>query len=114
MPLRQVRHDALRAQGRPGLFRDGPSRRADLRRLRTLAEISRRAASGRLGENRCRLQAPAWNDLMSFTCPRCGATSHHQMDEDYGYCAMCHAFTGTPKEAIKIEPHIYSPDHQAM
>ena len=36
---------------------------------------------------------------MSFTCPRCDMTSHHPMDEDYGYCGNCHAFTGTPKKA---------------
>ena len=31
---------------------------------------------------------------MTFTCPRCGAVSHHPMDEDYGYCGKCHDFTG--------------------
>jgi hypothetical protein len=36
---------------------------------------------------------------MSFTCPRCSMTSHHPMDEDYGYCGNCHDFTGTPKKA---------------
>lgn len=36
---------------------------------------------------------------MSFTCPRCAMTSHHPMDEDYGYCGNCHDFTGTPKKA---------------
>lgn len=36
---------------------------------------------------------------MSFTCPRCSMTSHHPMDEDYGYCGKCHAFTGQPKKA---------------
>jgi hypothetical protein len=36
---------------------------------------------------------------MSITCPVCGVTSHHPMDEDYGYCGRCHAFTGTPKKA---------------
>jgi hypothetical protein len=36
---------------------------------------------------------------MSFTCPRCAMTSHHPMDEDYGYCGNCHAFTGLPKKA---------------
>ena len=36
---------------------------------------------------------------MSFTCPRCDMTSHHPMDEDYGYCGNCHDFTGTPKKA---------------
>lgn len=36
---------------------------------------------------------------MSITCPRCGMTSHHPMDEDYGYCGNCHAFTSIPKKA---------------
>jgi hypothetical protein len=31
---------------------------------------------------------------MAFTCPRCGTTSHHPMDERHGYCGACHAFTG--------------------
>jgi hypothetical protein len=33
---------------------------------------------------------------MSFTCPRCGAVSHHPKDEEHGYCAACHEFTGDP------------------
>jgi ribosomal protein L37E len=33
---------------------------------------------------------------MSFICPRCGAESHHPKDEEHGYCAACHDFTGTP------------------
>ena len=36
---------------------------------------------------------------MSITCPRCSMTSHHPMDEDYGYCGNCHDFTGRPKKA---------------
>ena len=31
---------------------------------------------------------------MSFTCPRCSMTSHHPKDEEQGYCARCHEFTG--------------------
>lgn len=31
---------------------------------------------------------------MSFTCPRCGMTSHHPKDEEHGYCGACHDFTG--------------------
>jgi endogenous inhibitor of DNA gyrase (YacG/DUF329 family) len=31
---------------------------------------------------------------MSFTCPRCGAVSHHPKDKEHGYCARCHDFTG--------------------
>jgi hypothetical protein len=39
---------------------------------------------------------------MSFTCPRCGATSHHPKDEEHGYCGACHDFTGelTPYQEL--------------
>lgn len=30
---------------------------------------------------------------MSYTCSRCGATSHHPEDERYGYCGRCHDHT---------------------
>ena len=33
---------------------------------------------------------------MSFTCPRCGMTSHHPKDEEQGYCGNCHDFTAPP------------------
>ena len=33
-------------------------------------------------------------DQPSFTCPQCGATSHHPMDVKEGYCGRCHARTG--------------------
>lgn len=33
---------------------------------------------------------------MSFTCRKCGMTSHHPDDERHGYCGNCHAFTATP------------------
>jgi ribosomal protein L37E len=29
----------------------------------------------------------------SFTCPRCGRTSHHPDDVREGYCGACHAWT---------------------
>jgi histidine triad (HIT) family protein len=29
----------------------------------------------------------------SFTCPRCGATSHNPNDVREGYCGRCHAWT---------------------
>ena len=32
-----------------------------------------------------------------FTCPRCGRTSHHPKDVQYGYCAACHDYTGTER-----------------
>lgn len=28
----------------------------------------------------------------SFTCPFCGATSHHPSDADQHYCGRCHVF----------------------
>lgn len=31
--------------------------------------------------------------LAPFTCPACGATSHHPDDQAHGYCGQCHAFT---------------------
>lgn len=34
---------------------------------------------------------------LPFTCPRCRRTSHHPDDKRYGYCANCHAYTGTPE-----------------
>jgi len=40
---------------------------------------------------------------MSFTCPRCDMTSHHPMDEDYGYCGNCHAFTGAAQPVERKE-----------
>lgn len=33
---------------------------------------------------------------MSFTCRKCGMTSHHPDDERHGYCGNCHAFTASP------------------
>jgi hypothetical protein len=32
---------------------------------------------------------------MPFTCPVCQMTSHHPKDEEHGWCAVCHDFTGT-------------------
>lgn len=31
---------------------------------------------------------------VAFTCPRCGATSHHPVDREEGYCASCRDWTG--------------------
>lgn len=33
-------------------------------------------------------------DPPSFTCPICGAVSHHPMDVIFGYCGRCHDWTG--------------------
>lgn len=30
---------------------------------------------------------------MSFTCPKCGTTSHHPKDAEEGYCARCKDWT---------------------
>jgi ribosomal protein S27AE len=32
----------------------------------------------------------------SFTCPRCGRTSHHPDDVRERYCGACHDWTGIP------------------
>jgi hypothetical protein len=32
---------------------------------------------------------------MSYVCPACGAESFHPRDEEFGFCARCHAFTGS-------------------
>jgi hypothetical protein len=39
---------------------------------------------------------------MSFTCPRCGAVSHHPKDEEHGYCGACHDFTGHPTAELQL------------
>lgn len=31
---------------------------------------------------------------VSFTCPRCGMSSHHPVDIAEGYCGACHDWTG--------------------
>lgn len=38
----------------------------------------------------------------SFTCPRCGATSYHPKDVEFGYCGRCHDFTGTAPEFVDL------------
>lgn len=37
----------------------------------------------------------------SITCPKCGMTSHNPSDVKYGYCGMCHDFTGDPAPVEK-------------
>lgn len=32
----------------------------------------------------------------AFTCPCCGAVSHHPTDLEQGYCGRCHWWTGDP------------------
>lgn len=40
----------------------------------------------------------------SFTCPRCGATSHNPNDVEAGYCGRCHDWTGSagPFAGIRV------------
>jgi hypothetical protein len=37
---------------------------------------------------------------MPFTCPRCGAVSHHPKDEEHGYCGRCHQFVEDMVNAV--------------
>jgi hypothetical protein len=39
---------------------------------------------------------------MSFTCPRCGRTSHHPTDEAEGYCGACHDWTRVAAEVERL------------
>ena len=39
----------------------------------------------------------------SFTCPECGATSHHPMDVRDGYCGRCHDWTGA-RSRVEVRP----------
>lgn len=38
-----------------------------------------------------------WAHGLSYTCPRCLATSYHPQDVENGYCGACHAFTAPPR-----------------
>ncbi len=33
-------------------------------------------------------------NVVTFTCPQCGAISYNPNDAQHGYCGACHAFTG--------------------
>lgn len=37
----------------------------------------------------------------TFTCPRCGRTSHHLADVGEGYCGACHDWTGCTCETVR-------------
>ena len=42
---------------------------------------------------------------MSFTCPECKRTSHHPMDEKYGWCSACQRYTGSkPIQGLLAPP----------
>jgi hypothetical protein len=42
----------------------------------------------------------------AFTCPCCGAVSHHPADLEQGYCARCHWWAGDPALG---PPHLAEP-----
>lgn len=42
---------------------------------------------------------------MSFTCPRCGTTSGHPVDEQQGYCVRCHDWTAVGADGIDRTLH---------
>lgn len=55
-----------------------------------------RRALGEVGEVRAWVdELPAWGEPAgpSFTCPRCGMTSHSPDDVREGYCGRCHDWT---------------------
>lgn len=39
----------------------------------------------------------------TFTCPRCGRTSHHPDDAYYRYCGACHALTDDERSSRVAE-----------
>jgi len=41
--------------------------------------------------------------MSTFTCPRCGAVSHHPMDIKEGYCGRCHDWTGKPSIPDEVD-----------
>jgi hypothetical protein len=47
-------------------------------------------------------------DEPSFTCPRCGRTSHHPDDARNGYCGACHDWTGQrePVDVWRVERNV--------
>ena len=42
----------------------------------------------------------------SFTCPRCGAVSHHPEDVQEGYCGRCHDSTGGSTSRLAFEEYL--------
>jgi hypothetical protein len=51
---------------------------------------------------------------VSFTCPRCGATSHNPNDEREGYCGACHAFTGSAPRVAAEPAELTHAGHEAL
>jgi hypothetical protein len=50
---------------------------------------------------------------MAFTCPRCGRTSHHPEDEEFGYCGSCHEFTQPPPRSHPVAFRVWVNDRLA-
>lgn len=48
----------------------------------------------------------------AFTCPLCGAVSHHPVDREQGYCGRCHDWT-VPGQQLLFAPRPTCPVHQA-
>ncbi|MCL1871930.1 MAG: hypothetical protein FWF90_16160 [Promicromonosporaceae bacterium] len=43
----------------------------------------------------------------TFTCPRCGSTSHNPHDVAEGYCGHCHDWTGQPRPDLALTPGMF-------
>ena len=52
--------------------------------------------------------------LAPFSCPRCGAVSHHPMDALEGYCGACHDWTGPRQSGLPPGPRYYDREGQPM
>lgn len=50
------------------------------------------------------------NTGSAFTCPRCGAVSHHPVDRQQGYCGRCHDWTVPGQQAL-FAPRPECPAH---
>ena len=48
---------------------------------------------------------------MSFTCPRCGVTSHHPKDEQESYCGNCHVFINDIPLPVEPCPECWAGKH---
>lgn len=46
----------------------------------------------------------------TFTCPRCGMTSHNPTDVRERYCGNCHDWTGSTHDHIAIEAQMMGGD----
>lgn len=48
--------------------------------------------------------------MSTFTCPRCGRTSHNPNDAEQGYCGACHDWTAGPPMSEEPEFAILQSD----